>query len=189
MNTEERDKEVRGKVSAAVDSLTTQFRGESDRGAVLVAAAMIENSLNDLLRIYLAPQPSVTDSLFDGPNAPLGSFAAKIDVAHRIGILSDKFARDLHLIRRIRNDFAHSATSCEFSAQSVGDRVAALDRSNGILERSPNFIKKHGEPSTRDRFFNAVSWMLQSLDSERVKIVPVKPSDAEFGYVVTLDKA
>src|SRR3989338_4584120 len=101
MNTEERDKEVRGKVFAAVERLTTQFRDESDRGAVLVAAAMIENSLNDLLRIYLAPQPSATDSLFDGPNAPLASFAAKIDVAHRIGIISDKFARDLHLIRRI----------------------------------------------------------------------------------------
>ncbi len=50
------------------------LRTESDRAALIIAAAMLDELLSELLRSRL-------DSLFDGPNAPFSSFSARIDIA------------------------------------------------------------------------------------------------------------
>ena len=91
----------------AVFRLQAELKGESPRGIVLVSAAMLEEALRELLVAFLVPNASASDTLFDGPMAPFGSFSAKIDAAYRLGLVSDKFCRDLHVIRRIRNDVAH----------------------------------------------------------------------------------
>src|SRR5690349_19793079 len=87
----------------AVSRLYTELDKESDRGAVLVSTAMLDEALSQLLIAHLVPNPTSSDSLFDGSNAPLQSFSAKIDVGYRLALISDRFCRDLHVIRRIRN--------------------------------------------------------------------------------------
>ncbi len=149
---------------------------------------MLEEALRELLITFLAPNPSASDSLFDGANAPLQSYSAKIDAAYRVGLLSDRFARDLHLIRKIRNDVAHRPASCDFNDTSIKDRVAALSKSHGIFERSPERNKQHGVPSVRDQFIEAAAWMLFYLAAERPRVKPVPTHAPEFGYMVSLDK-
>jgi hypothetical protein len=90
------------------DLLHAEFAKETDRAAVIVAASMLDELLRSILVAKLVPVSSSTDELFDGANAPLGTFSARIEMAYRVGLISVKFSRDLHLVRRIRNDFAHN---------------------------------------------------------------------------------
>ena len=72
------------------------------------------------------------DELFDVPYAPLSSFSAKISIAHRLGIFPTSFTRALHLVRKIRNDFAHDVAGCSFEDVSVRSRVLELSKSIGL---------------------------------------------------------
>lgn len=172
----------------AVLRLYKELDKESDRGAVLVAGAMLEEALEGLLVTHLVANPTASDPLFDGPNAPLQSFSAKIDIAYRLGLYSDRSCRDLHVIRRIRNDVAHRAAGCSFQDTSIGDRVRALTASHGIFERSPKWVEKEGPPNIRAQFIEAASWMLFYLIAERARTKHLSAKHLEFGYIVTMDE-
>lgn len=102
-------------------------------------------------------------------------------------MISDSFARDLHLIRKIRNDVAHRPASCDFTDTSIKDRIGALSKSHGIFERSPRRQEKFGRPSVREEFIEAAAWMLFFLAAERKRVNPTKRRAPEFGYMVSLD--
>jgi hypothetical protein len=110
-----------------------EFAKESDRACVIVAGAMLDELLRSLLLAYLVPSTTSDDPLFDTVNAPLATFSARIEIAFRCGIISQRFARDLHLVRKIRNDFAHNIRDCNFDDTRVRSRVLALSRSNSII--------------------------------------------------------
>ncbi len=83
---------------------------ERGRGAVLVGVARVDAALESLLQAVLLPSPSGRDALFQ-PDRPLGSFGAKISLAHRLGLIDRPVERALHTLRRLRNAFAHSSES------------------------------------------------------------------------------
>jgi DNA-binding MltR family transcriptional regulator len=171
----------------AVQRLYRELDKESDRGAVLVASAMIDDGLGDLILTHLVPNPTSSDSLFDGPNAPFQAFSAKIDAGYRLGIISDRFCRDLHLIRKIRNDVAHRAGQCDFNDSSIVDRVKALCASHGILVRSPKWAAKRGATNTRAQFIESASWMLFYIHARRMRVPNLSASRPEFGYSLCMD--
>lgn len=158
-----------------------EFSKESDRAAVIISEAMMEQALGTLLKAYLVPTDSSKDSLFDGAYALIGNFNAKIDLAHRTGLISTRFCRDLHIIRKIRNDFAHNVKSCNFEDSAVRSRVTELVRSSSIIECKPNIRKGYPE-GIRGDFQMVVSWMLWRLTATSETIHPISPSDIEWGY-------
>lgn len=172
----------------AVIRLNNELKNESARGVVLIATAMIEEQLREVLLATLVPNPSSSDTLFDGPNSPFGSLSSKIDVAYRLGIISDKLCRDLHIVRRIRNDVAHQPQSFRFEDPSPKNRIETLGKSHGIFERSPKWVEKNGYPSLRSQFLEAASWMLFFLAAERVRRPTLSMRTPEFGYVMTHDE-
>lgn len=171
----------------AVLRLQRELEAESDRGAVLVASAMLEEELRGLLLAYFVESVAAPNTLFDGANAPLSSFSAKIDVAYRTGRVSDRFCRDLHVIRRIRNDVAHRPSGCTFEDPSLLDRVLALTKSHGLYERSPKWAARVGMPSVRSQFAEAASWMIFFLAAERARAPRLPARDREFGYRMSMD--
>ena len=173
----------------AVLRLKAELKSESPRGVVLVSATMLEEALRELLIARLVPNASSSDTLFDGPTAPFGSFSAKIDGAYRLGLVSDRFCRDLHIIRRIRNDVAHKPQGFTFDDTSLRERVLALSQSHGIFARSPEWVAALGEPSLADQFLEAASWMLFFLAAERERTKPLTGRRLEFGYFTTMDEA
>lgn len=163
------------------DVLNREFAQESDRATVIVAVALLDSALETLLRSKLAPVPNSTDPLLDGANAPLANFSARIDLSYRIGLISATFARDLHLIRRIRNDFAHNISGCSFEDSGVRHRVAELSRSSGLSVRIPS-LRETFPPGVKGDFQVSVSWMqwyLRQLAAATTAIPPAKP---EWGY-------
>jgi len=167
------------------DILRKEFASETDRAAVIVAASMLDELLRTALIAKLVPVSSSTDELFDGANAPLGTLSSRIEASYRLGMISVKFARDLHLIRRIRNDFAHNIHGCSFDDTRVRSRVTELDNSNGILARSPKAAAENA--STRDHFLESVSWMIFHLENYVIAIEPLEPIEEEWGYTYSAD--
>ena len=85
-----------------------EFGKESDRASVIISVAMLDRALETILKAYLVPTDSPEDSLLEGAYAPIATFNARIDLAHRLGLITARFCRDLHIIRKIRNDFVAS---------------------------------------------------------------------------------
>jgi DNA-binding MltR family transcriptional regulator len=143
-----------------LERIHEQFRSESDRAAAIVVAAMLDGALAVLLRKRLLEPESKERSLLDGGHAPLGTFATRIDAAYQLGLISSYMARDLHLVRKIRNDFAHDPLHLTFESESVRNRVRALEEGSDYNRRYPETRVAVGPPGTRWDFLGITAWML-----------------------------
>lgn len=63
-----------------LDSLFDNVKKESDRGAVLLCAAWLDDALTEMLRRRLVDDEEIVNKLF-GPDEPLGTFSSKITFA------------------------------------------------------------------------------------------------------------
>lgn len=82
------------------------FNKETERGAALAAAAMIDDQLGRIIEAFMIPNKG-SQALVSGFNAPLGSFASRIEAAFGLGLISETEYRECGLIRKVRNEFAH----------------------------------------------------------------------------------
>jgi hypothetical protein len=57
--------------------------------------------------------------LLSGPNAPLGTFSARINSAYAMGLIQSDEFHDLNVIRKIRNEFGHSWKDVDFDTQKI----------------------------------------------------------------------
>jgi len=161
--------------------LSREFKGESDRACVILAAALLDGALETLLKTYLLPSTQSEDALFEGGNAPLSSFSARIEVSYRLGLLDAPAARALHLIRRIRNDFAHNVTGCTFADSAVANRLTELRRVSGLPENAKD-IRSVFPEGARGDFQIIVSrfqWALRDL-AEHIR--PLRCPSVIDGY-------
>ena len=106
-------------------SFVNILRGESDRGCALVAAAELDNSLAKAIKTRFVGREVVKDEMLK-QSGVVGAFSARIDLAYLLGIISENEHRDLHLIRKIRNDFGHVAVALSFETQSIRSRCEEL---------------------------------------------------------------
>jgi DNA-binding MltR family transcriptional regulator len=163
------------------DVLQSEVAKETDRAAVILTASLFDNALTQLLRITLVVSPSSSDELLDGANAPLGTFSAKINICYRIGLISKKMARDLHLIRSIRNQFAHNVSGCSFNESGVRDRILEIAKSSGSIERDRE-TRKGFPDGVRGDFIYCASWMLFSINLDIEDAKHMDEAIEEFGY-------
>ena len=142
--------------------LRDQFHKESDRAAVILSASLLDEALTTLIRTFLIPCSSAKDVLFEEATSPLSNFSSKIDLAHRLGLISSKLSRDIHLIRKIRNSFAHDVFGCDFENGSVKARVLELRKSivfaDHSLKNSKELVPRYD--GTRGEFLLCVFYIL-----------------------------
>lgn len=124
-----------------------QLKIENDRGSVIICAVILEDILKKMLESRLIPSLEKDDELFDSGYAPFNIFSAKIDLAYRVGLIRSHVRSSLHLIRKTRNDFAHSKLTNGFNEDSVRSRIHELFKLNrnildllwGAVARDPEF--------------------------------------------------
>lgn len=163
--------------------LLEQFKKESDRAAVILVASMIDELLGILLKSYLVAIPSADDALFDNATSPLATFSAKVDISYRIGLISGKFARDIHIVRKIRNSFAHDIYGCSFENGSVKSRIKELEKSMPYSvnitseKRSDNLLE--GDRGMFIYITGNMIWRLTSMINETMEL---KEAPMEWFY-------
>jgi DNA-binding MltR family transcriptional regulator len=99
---------------------------ESDRGAALVAAEVLSDALGSLIKSKLVSDKKLIQVAFSTAGA-FGAFSARIDHAFLLGLLPEALRKDLHLLRRIRNEFAHSTDLKSFETHSIKSRCMELN--------------------------------------------------------------
>ena len=92
----------------------TYFQKETDRGAALVGAAMLDARLERILLMCLLNNNARKELLF-GTTAPLGTFSAKANLCSALGFITEKESEEIKFIRKIRNEFAHKLDDLSFS--------------------------------------------------------------------------
>lgn len=126
----------------------TTSNGETDRGRALVAASLIEEMLEEILRAFLL-EGVATKNLFDSSNAPLSTLSAKTSASRALGLISTEEFRDIELVRKIRNEFAHSVL-CSFDNQNVRDWAKRLSVGMSILDDlEEGHESRVGDPKAR----------------------------------------
>ncbi len=110
---------------------------ESDRGAVIVGAAILESDLENLLRPIFnsnrVPKKHLV-RMFD-VNGPLSSFSAKVLICRGFGLISEEIFSDLEAIRKLRNQFAHTADEVDFLSTDIQRIVFGLRCTQDALKR------------------------------------------------------
>lgn len=151
-----REDETFGTLNTLVPTL-----GEMDeRGLVLSLAAFAEEALGHLLKTFLLDNES-SSKLLDGFNAPLGTFSARIKGCHALGLIEDVQAGDLEILRKIRNEFAHSWAAVELENQRI----------RSLVERLSYPLTRHDFPSTaREKLVLTISFLLGELRSLDARI-------------------
>lgn len=105
--------------------IANEFKGESDRATVILAAAKMDAMLYLLIGKFLIPITTSQDELLDG-DSPLGTFSSRINIAYRLGLISPDFVKALHIVRRIRNSFAHEVRGGSLKTGGHSDRIREL---------------------------------------------------------------
>jgi mannitol operon repressor len=100
------------------------IREESDRAAAVLGAATVDALLSELL--VRAMKPDSSKKLFES-NGAFATFSAKIEAAYAFGLIGTLEYRDLHLVRKIRNDFAHAFNhELSFETEAIANRTREL---------------------------------------------------------------
>lgn len=99
------------------------FNKESDRGAALVAASMLDDHLEKILTAFFV-ESSAARELISGFNAPLGTFSSRASAAAALGLIQENEFKEITIVRKIRNEFGHGWEPLTFESESV----AALTR-------------------------------------------------------------
>ena len=126
-----------------------EFQDETDRGAALVGAALLDKQLFDLLRSHFLDKKESVE-LLEGGSAPLGTFSARIKASYCLGLISDLEHGELQLIRKVRNEFAHQTHGLIFQNEKV------ISLCGNLRDRMPDAKEKGIERTTRAKFIDAV---------------------------------
>ena len=133
-------------------SIMRTLHKESDRGCVLVAVSILDESLESLLRSRMSSSAriikSAVNDLFDRENAPLSSFWAKIKTSYSFGFINQNIHDALEMIRRLRNSFAHKHVPSELSDKVVVDLMDKLEPHEQMAVRA--FSEVFSEWATED---------------------------------------
>ena len=119
---------INQKMAEAFLRVNNELKDESDRGAVIVSCAWMDEELTRALKAFCVPSLRASDKddeLF-GMRRPVGDAAAKIDLAFRLSLIREETYKSLHLVRKLRNDFAHLSSRLTFKTDSVRDRIRTL---------------------------------------------------------------
>jgi len=125
-----------------------EFQSETDRGAALVGAALIDQKLADTLRAFFVSGKTAGE-LLDGGTAPVGTLSSRIKACHALGLIDGFELRECDLIRKVRNEFAHSIHGTTFAEPKIS---ALCDRLQSDLPGGREAFKD----KRRQIFINAV---------------------------------
>ena len=112
-------------------ALLGELQDVSDRVAAISAAAFLDDTLGAaLLARFVKVGVTWKDRIFSSPNAPLSSFYSKTVIGYALGLFGPTIYADLDIIRKIRNEFAHTATPLQFNDTAIAALCSRLTSSN-----------------------------------------------------------
>ena len=97
----------------------------SERSIAILGGTFLEMTLEHILYSFLPEDEKEVEKLFEY-NSPLGNFSYKIQMAYCLGLIEKVVKADLHLVRKIRNKFAHELI-LDFEDEQIDSWCRALE--------------------------------------------------------------
>ena len=110
---------------ASLNRFLTVVREQDDRAMVLSLATFLEETLGRLLLAYLRTCKA-TKELVEGFNAPLGTLGSRIKAAFALGLVTEDQYKDLEILRKVRNQFAHDWEGVSLARNDISALVGQL---------------------------------------------------------------
>lgn len=84
----------------------------------LLSTSYLDKALLLLIERRLCPN-SATKELVGSPNGPLGTAGGRRQLAHALGLVSDATNRNVKLLQKVRNHFAHEYDDPTFENRTI----------------------------------------------------------------------
>lgn len=113
-----------------------------DRDRAIVLSAISENHLTSLVQLLMRRnEKDISRQLFN-PSGPLGPFGTKIRVAYMLRILPPDVYKDLMIVSKIRNKFAHDLSIKSFDDQRITNWIKSMYHYKVFLSSVKTFQEK-----------------------------------------------
>ncbi len=132
-------------------SIVEEFQHTSDRSVVILGSSYLKNHLGRLIKCYLVDNEKCISQLL-GPEAPLGTFGARIQATYGMGLISQNEYHDLTQIFHIYNEFQISIDGTKLTDDNIRSRCSAL--------RIPREVLLAEETPTPRRLFEFATALL-----------------------------
>lgn len=127
-----------------------EFCKESPRGAVLLAAALIDTYLEEILSHFFVDD-KVSKNLL---NRSLRNASSRMDTAYALGLIDEEEHKEIKTVNSIRNEFAHSWRNTSFDTPKIIKDCKDLPWLGSL---------KIENPDARERFQYAVGALILGL--------------------------
>ena len=173
--------------------ISAEIDRQEDRGAAIIAAAFLEDRLLFCLANHFKNRDRFLENQLFRGLGPLSSFSAKIDIAFLLGIFDQEGRDQIHIIRRVRNAFAHTMTPLQFTSSNISDMCSNLPNFKKALEilTTPTSDIKYleimkpfyeslanVEDSPRNRYMNSIKLYLLVLSLIGTAVSIKEPQDS-----------
>lgn len=146
---------------------------ESDRGAAVMAAALVERALEDRIRSKLHdPGGGVQESWFESHNAPFRTFSAKIALGRALELYDADIEELLTIVKNIRNAFAHCMSPLDFKHPTLVKECQKLKPTSFVVP---------DEFTTKQVFGISCLTLARSLGMRAVLKAHLEPTSYERG--------
>jgi hypothetical protein len=114
--------------------LAKELHAESDRAAVVLSSAILDDALTYRLinAFSVKPTDDEIDYIFRF-EGPLGSFSSKIEIAYLFGCIDDNTRSQLNDIREMRNACAHTKQIISFELPELANVAKRLFHPRGLV--------------------------------------------------------
>jgi hypothetical protein len=132
----------------SADKFFEELDNASDRAVALMAVSAVDQVLVDLLLSRFVPlSDTEIEAQFFGKNANFGTFSIRTDLCYMLGLIHKGEKRDLDIMRRVRNAFAHGTEPLTFESDPVKAAVLSL-----------SYVKHaHPDGQARDQFIGCAA--------------------------------
>lgn len=154
-------------------ALFQELETETDRGAALVGASIVDYTLGRVLLCKMRPLSNTDAVKVFESRGPLSGFASRTELCFAMSLFGPQTRRELNCIRDIRNEFAHSpAAGLTFDASNIkkfAQNLRLIDEGGypiypGMRVRKPTTL--------RERFNHTICLMASQLEWLTVGLEP-----------------
>jgi DNA-binding MltR family transcriptional regulator len=109
-----------------IPAMIEEIRQTSDRTAAIVLGSWVERSLEQSIIAALPRRDDDTVERLLGRGGALSNFYGKNQLGYALGLYDETTLKNLEVIRRIRNAFAHAAVQIHFETDQIITEVRKL---------------------------------------------------------------
>src|SRR5215831_4699495 len=158
------------------------FKGEHPVATAVLGAGLVEHHLDELLRSKIKRMDDKTWEMLVADNGPLNSFYSKIITGYALGIYDDGIRDNLHIVRNIRNAFAHSRKLIRFDHPAVVNELRKATRT-ALPKKSWKFKAQHVDIRAPGLYMRLCYWLSNKLGRvyiRRMKYRTYNPTRSDY---------